>query len=109
MGHCGPTDGEGDCAAGKRGSWNTTTHRITDLDACAARCARCDACTYVSFSRFHEDCSWYADCRLDRLSMRWAGWTYRSRRARDGARKKPHGGRHGGRGRRGRADGREQT
>ena len=79
MGYCAATTDEGDCSRGSKGSWNSTRYGITDLAGCAARCATsCERCKYVSFSRAHEDCSWFAECDLHELRMRWAGFTYES-------------------------------
>ena len=81
LGHCGATAGEGDCAAGERGAWNTTAKGIGSLDACRARCKACGRCRYLSYSAYHEDCSWYHRCELGRLSLRWAGYSYVSEAA----------------------------
>jgi len=65
-GLCGPTDGEGDCNADDRGSWNTRKHRIGTMDDCVAKCRSCANCAFVSFSgsAAHQDCSWYSQCEL---------------------------------------------
>ena len=66
-GHCGATTtGEGSqCAVTDvQGSWEKIT-----LDECAARCAACSRCAYISyasgdiFSWHSSDCSWYATCQ----------------------------------------------
>ena len=86
VGYCAATTDEGDCTRGSKGSWNSTRYGIADLAGCAARCAaRCQRCKYVSFSRAHEDCSWFAECDLRRLRMRWAGFTYESTAVNGGA------------------------
>ena len=78
MGHCGATADEGNCEKGSNGGYNTTIHGLHTLDECRARCRRCARCNYVSFSLLHEDCSWYNRCDLRSLSLRWAGFSYRS-------------------------------
>ena len=37
---------------------------------CVYACTTCGACNFISYSRIANDCSWYASCRLDRLSHR---------------------------------------
>lgn len=76
MGYCAATIEPGDCARGVKGGWNSTALGIADLAGCAARCAQCARCRYVSFSPLHEDCSWFHACELADLRMRWAGYTY---------------------------------
>ena len=76
MGYCAPTLEPGDCARGIKGGWNSTALCIADFAGCAARCRGCARCRYVSFSRLHEDCSWFHTCEMADLRMRWAGYTY---------------------------------
>ena len=76
MGHCGATSGEGDCVHGDSGGWNSTALQINSVVQCADRCRRCARCRFVSFSQFHEDCSWYVHCNV--MSLRWAGYSYRT-------------------------------
>ena len=53
------------CQSGERqGSWHTVR-----LDDCLARCERCAACMFVSFSEKFSDCSWFASCQMDKLLL----------------------------------------
>ena len=67
-GYCGKTaDGvEGDCEHGAQGSWTLNTSVAiswtTAAAACTSRCAKCDACHYLSVSVRHLDCSWFRQC-----------------------------------------------
>ena len=51
-GYCSPTkEGDaGDCSGGMQGSWVASDLGVTSLEQCAALCARCARCHYVSFS-----------------------------------------------------------
>jgi len=75
-GNCGPTNFGGDCNSDAVGAWNTTAEGIGSLDACAALCAGCTSCNYVSFSSGFEDCSWYTHCDMDDLAT---GYQHTSR------------------------------
>ncbi len=80
MGHCGPTSpvDVSKCETGKQGSLNSTALGIKRAEQCASFCKGCKRCNYWSFSAYHEDCSWYSQCNLSRLSLRWAGFSYES-------------------------------
>lgn len=72
-GFCGVTnDGvEGSCR-GKRpsqGSWSVRDHRIISFAECAARCALCANCRFVTYSPSEDDCSWYSRCNLNHLGV----------------------------------------
>ena len=65
-GHCGTAEGHGDCESGSKGSWVLSASAVTSWAAaqsqCVDRCLRCKRCTYVSYSRSHNDCSWFTEC-----------------------------------------------
>ena len=73
-GTCGTTTYGGDCNASPRGAWNTTSAHIASVDACAAKCAACSRCNFVSFSAKNEDCSWYEACDWNELQVVGAGY-----------------------------------
>ena len=76
-GVCSGTDsGESDCARSRKGSWSTVRYAIGDLDACVQRCKGCKRCHFVSFSPLSQDCSWYANCDLDRLLTEAVGQAF---------------------------------
>lgn len=84
-GYCRPTDGEGDCARGDGGAWETRKHKLHSLQACAAKCRACARCHVVSYSRLHHDCSWFHHCHdragpyeLDQHKLGFvdSGWDY---------------------------------
>jgi len=81
VGYCETTtDGvEGDCKRGSKGMWYAARHGVTDLRGCEELCACCGACRYVSFSRKHDDCSWYRDCAMP-LQLAYGGELYRTSR-----------------------------
>lgn len=70
-GYCAVTEGGGSCSHGRSGSWSNAV----SLSACAARCASCSRCRFVSFSAALSDCSWYAACQLTRLQQTPSGFT----------------------------------
>ncbi|KAL1502906.1 hypothetical protein AB1Y20_010979 [Prymnesium parvum] len=77
-GYCeGTRDGdEGDCAAGRKGSWPLSP-AMCSAAACARRCREaCGRCRFVSFSLAHQECSWFADCRVDALRLEAGGASY---------------------------------
>ena len=67
-GLCGATSKLG-CRPTKSGYWPASETGIRSLDDCVAKCQRCAACRYVSFSRAHDDCSWYSvqACNMAKL------------------------------------------
>ena len=66
LGFCEVTEGEGDCARGDKGTWEThaagQADGLRDLAGCMRRCGACARCNWVSFSHMHEDCSWFHAC-----------------------------------------------
>ena len=71
-GFCAITEGSGDCARGRSGSWSN----VGNISACAARCGACPRCRYVSFSPPNRlaDCSWYSSCPTS-LRQKPSGFT----------------------------------
>ena len=72
-GYCDRTSGPGDCEAGEKGSVSLTAHESQSWElaaaACLTRCsASCRRCNFISVSLQHKDCSWFAHCRLNKLS-----------------------------------------
>ena len=65
QGLCAPTnyDESGQCHSGPSGAFKLST-----LKACERRCAQCSACNFISFSASQNDCSWYSECDLERVS-----------------------------------------
>ena len=59
---------EGDCARGLIGTW-----LIGDLPQCIERCKQCAQCNFVSFSKRHRDCSWFAGCATKALGKLYGG------------------------------------
>ena len=96
-GYCQGTDGEGDCARGSKGAWDTRRHRLGSLQACVHKCrTSCARCNLVSYSQLHHDCSWFHSCHeawqargmrpelLDETQL-WlvdSGWDYLTARVR---------------------------
>ena len=95
-GYCQGTDGEGDCATGSKGAWDTRRHRLGSLQACVQKCRGCARCNLVSYSQLHHDCSWFHSCHeawqvtnarpdvLDETQL-WlvdSGWDYLTTRVR---------------------------
>lgn len=79
-GYCAATgsDDMGDCETGLKGSWTLQAQELSSHTsaraACTARCARCSRCNFVSYSVRWKDCSWHANCSLDRLQQEVAGF-----------------------------------
>ena len=72
-GYCAKTvDGESDCAAGSKGALGLHHSETLSLraatHACLRKCDACARCRYITVSPRHADCSWYANCDLNRLS-----------------------------------------
>ena len=66
-GYCDTTvDGQGErCETyDTKGTW-----RLSDEEACISRCATCNRCHFVSFSRRFSDCSWFRRCDLSALKV----------------------------------------
>ena len=68
-GYCRPViRGAGDCNGDKQGSWGVTEVTVESVaQACADLCASCARCRFVSYSHRFKECSWFHDCKLDRL------------------------------------------
>ena len=45
---------------------------LRSLDQCVRACLGCARCSYLSFSRANQDCSWFYTCDLERLHTRFA-------------------------------------
>lgn len=64
-GHCGTASLGGSCEHDNNGAWSMAN--VGSWDAlrknCSARCQMCKRCRYVSYSRHHRDCSWFAECQ----------------------------------------------
>ena len=77
-GYCNETQPDpDDCMGGRSGSWRIgDASGIRSLAGCAAACACCPACRYVSFSDRPEqmECSWYARCDRERLKQHPPGY-----------------------------------
>ena len=72
--------GEGDCAAGRQGSWalsHTEAATVGAARACATRCRACARCRVYSYSTEWMDCSWFHDCDLGSLSNAVKGFRTR--------------------------------
>ena len=72
-GYCATTvDGESDCTAGAKGALGLHHSETLSLraatHACLRKCDACARCRYITVSPRHADCSWYAECDLNRLS-----------------------------------------
>ena len=66
LGYCATTDtGEGtQCLAREvKGTWTAS-----GLDECASKCASCERCRFFSYSAGFADCSWFSECKIDRLN-----------------------------------------
>ena len=71
-GYCAATEGEGDCQRGSKGSFAAFERRglwrsdflSLSIRECAALCAQCQNCRYISVSLSPDttDCSWYREC-----------------------------------------------
>ena len=74
-GACGaPEKGPGDCATDDQGAWPMSPPKHS-LATCIAMCRCCERCRYISFSAENKDCSWFAACRMDRLTQPNTGGT----------------------------------
>ena len=66
------------CNAGFSGDWSLSREETLSLSsaqaACVQRCRACQRCRYVSYSRTHRDCSWFARCDLARLHQKPEGF-----------------------------------
>ena len=67
IGHCGETEydahTEQRCEHKDSGAWRADRVGIRNLADCAIHCINhCPRCNFVSFSREHNDCSWYWAC-----------------------------------------------
>ena len=73
-GACGATENGGDCATDSQGAWPMAPPRHS-LATCIAMCRCCERCRYISYSAQNEDCSWFAACKMGRLTkeMRTGG------------------------------------
>jgi hypothetical protein len=73
--------GEGDCAAGRQGSWQLSRTEVATMEgaahACAERCRACARCRVYSYSIRWKDCSWFHDCDLGSLSTAAGGFQTR--------------------------------
>lgn len=86
QGYCGVTKVSRDdldaCTFGASGSWQLElSTRPFDAEAtaeaagkCAALCAQCTNCVYMSYSAIQRDCSWYSHCNVSKLSNRVQGF-----------------------------------
>ena len=66
-GYCDTTvDGQGErCEAyDTKGTW-----RVSEEEACISKCATCNRCHFISFSRVFSDCSWFRHCDLTALKV----------------------------------------
>ena len=54
---------------GRVGSW-VVGERLPDIVACAAACAECPRCAYISFSKQWNDCSWFHRCNPNVLETK---------------------------------------
>ena len=74
----------GDCQHGNTGSWPLLRSETGSWEAasrtCAAMCAHCTRCRFVSYSLKFADCSWFHECSLERLQAGVQG--FRSARLR---------------------------
>ena len=75
-GACGATENGGDCATDDQGAWPMSPPKHS-LATCIAMCRCCERCRYISFSAENKDCSWFAACRMDRLTQPNTGGTTR--------------------------------
>jgi hypothetical protein len=66
-GACGATENGGDCATDSQGAWPMAPSRHS-LATCIAMCRCCERCRYISYSAQNEDCSWFAKCKMGRLT-----------------------------------------
>ena len=73
-GACGATENGGDCATDDQGAWPMSPPKHS-LATCIAMCRCCERCRYISFSAENKDCSWFAACRMDRLTQPNTGGT----------------------------------
>ena len=72
VGSCGQTEfssRQDTCQVDRKGAWHVSVRGdpLVGAQRCAARCRRCQNCRYVSFSVKERDCSWYAECSMDKL------------------------------------------
>ena len=62
-GYCAPTSSPGDCTRDSKGTFDLSSRpELRSLRGCAALCAGCQHCQFVSFSKVNDDCSWYSTC-----------------------------------------------
>ena len=72
LGYCqGTTFRQVDCSTASSGAWRLEADDLKSWElaalACAARCAACSGCQFISLARRHRDCSWFSRCSLSRL------------------------------------------
>lgn len=76
FGFCAKTALYGNCEHGDLGHWLLPANYSWQQAAthCQRQCSLCSRCEYVSYSRVHRDCSWFAKCDLNSLRTDVAGF-----------------------------------
>jgi hypothetical protein len=79
IGYCDLTGAKDEgCHAGRpKGTWSGTAN----LSTCFQLCANCRRCRHVSFSRQHESCDWFQNCKETKTALSQQHRTYQVRLA----------------------------